>query len=435
MPTRSQTWSRYDVLANGLGYSFEHFDKAADRHERIFLFGDTFAYGTYDGEPEGAAYVDPGTGQVVFPASSQWNYHGKDPFAWSTTTDPNRALNIHFFMDKQTGLPLFVVPVNADGVQAVPTGGDDIPNSGISVGGHIYIVYSSGSEPTCTPQPLCTHANNYSVLVRYDPASDTFPLLRPISYVAQGGHFVFTSMHDYPLRVGPYTEPTIVIFGVGHFRDSDVYLAIVPRKDFETLKNVRYFVGLSSNNTPIWTDLAPSWNSDAEAAAQPVVTDDQQPSTIGNVSVSYVEQLGVWLMTYDAADQTGSGAGRNVFFRYAPEPWGPWSAAQTIYDPCADGGFGTFIHAGKGSCAVDPSTPGPAGPMAGEEQGNNPSKTPGTVFAPYMIERFSRVSGDTLTIDFTMSTWNPYTVVRMESSFTILHIPQPPPIHGGPPGV
>jgi CheY-like chemotaxis protein len=35
-----------------------------------------------------------------------------------------------------------------------------------------------------------------------------------------------------------------------------------------------------------------------------------------------------------------------------------------------------------------------------------------------MIERFTRVEGETLKI-YTMSTWNPYTVVKMRSEFKI----------------
>jgi len=36
-----------------------------------------------------------------------------------------------------------------------------------------------------------------------------------------------------------------------------------------------------------------------------------------------------------------------------------------------------------------------------------------------MVDRFTNVSGTTLTIYYTMSTWNPYTVVKMRSQFTI----------------
>jgi len=36
-----------------------------------------------------------------------------------------------------------------------------------------------------------------------------------------------------------------------------------------------------------------------------------------------------------------------------------------------------------------------------------------------MIERFTRVSGSTLSIYYALSTWNPYTIVLMRADFTI----------------
>ena len=50
--------------------------------------------------------------------------------------------------------------------------------------------------------------------------------------------------------------------------------------------------------------------------------------------------------------------------------------------------------------------------------GNDPRTTPGALYAPYMIERFTRVSGSTLSIYYALSTWNPYTIVLMRADFT-----------------
>jgi lysophospholipase L1-like esterase len=62
--------------------------------------------------------------------------------------------------------------------------------------------------------------------------------------------------------------------------------------------------------------------------------------------------------------------------------------------------------------------------LAGPTIGNtDPGNTTGGAYAPYMIERFTQVAGSTLTIYYTMSTWNPYTVVLMESRFSITHPP------------
>jgi hypothetical protein len=81
-------------------------------------------------------------------------------------------------------------------------------------------------------------------------------------------------------------------------------------------------------------------------------------------------------------------------------------------------------------CATVATPSGPAGPTISEDT-NPPDSTGGTVFAPYMIERFTRIKGNRLLIDYTMSTWNPYTVVRMRSEFAIVRVP-PPFADGGP---
>lgn len=47
--------------------------------------------------------------------------------------------------------------------------------------------------------------------------------------------------------------------------------------------------------------------------------------------------------------------------------------------------------------------------------------TPGGEYPPFLIERFTRVVGNALKIYYMMSTWNPYTVVKMRSTFTISH--------------
>ncbi len=136
---------------------------------------------------------------------------------------------------------------------------------------------------------------------------------------------------------------------------------------------------------------------------------NDQP-TVGNVSVA--EWKGNWFMTYDGGRQSEDTTG--IYFSYAADPWGPWSKPQLIFQAQRDHGFGVFIH------DKSDNPPGPAGPMIGK----NPDyqKERGGPFAPLLIERFTRVEGDTLKIYYTMGTWNPYTVVKMRSEFKINHL-------------
>jgi hypothetical protein len=114
-------------------------------------------------------------------------------------------------------------------------------------------------------------------------------------------------------------------------------------------------------------------------------------------------------MTFDGGAQSPATAG--VYFAYAKEPWGPWSQPQLIFNSRREGAFGSFIHDPR----IEPSD-GLNGPTIGD---NDPTTTPGGGYAPYMIGRFTGVAGNKLSIYYTLSTWNPYTIVELRSEFTI----------------
>jgi hypothetical protein len=47
----------------------------------------------------------------------------------------------------------------------------------------------------------------------------------------------------------------------------------------------------------------------------------------------------------------------------------------------------------------------------------------GGYYAPYVIDRFTRVEGQAITLHYVLSTWNPYVVVRMKSTIQVITIP------------
>ncbi|HYM61937.1 MAG TPA: DUF4185 domain-containing protein [Thermoanaerobaculia bacterium] len=356
--TISQTVTHAKVLGNDLGSSFE------DQGKLIFVFGDTI-------------------GPTV-------NYHAGDTMAASTSTDPSNLLLT--FYTNIDGSPFFVQP---PGVQM---GADDVPDSGISLPTGTYIVCNTGADTSLTDP----HAHSYSILTRFDEATKTFVTGRTISMMP-GGHFVIPSLHA--------SGTDVLMFGVGDYRASDVYLATVPGSSFESGTGTRYFAGLVGGQ-PTWTT--------SESAAVPVVVDNpldgppwpNDDPTIGNNSVIYSQDLGLWLMTYDGGRQSQATTG--IYFSYAADPWGPWSMPQLIFNSKRDHGLGVFIH--DPTILPDPPGDGLNGPTIG---GNDPYSTRGATYAPFMIERFTKAEGDTLTIYYTMSTWNPYTVVEMRSQFAI----------------
>ena len=355
-PTTSRTITRAKVVGTDIGASFESQGKL------IFLFGDT---------------TGPGE-----------NYFASDTIASSVSTNPEAGLMLDFLLNSD-GTPYFVR------VPGVRMGAHEVPDAGIHLGNTTYVICKTGTDVNL-PE---ANANSYAVLTRFDEATRRFTALRTISSMPNG-RFVTTALAA--------SGSDVLMYGLGAYRASNVYLATVPASSFESGQGTRYFAGLV-NGQPVW--------STSESAAVPVVIDNPLHAAtytpaIGNVSVTFAKDVGLWLMTYDSGQ---SAATSGVYFAYASEPWGPWSEPQLIFNPKRDGALGTFIH----DPTIVPSD-GLTGPTIGP---NDPNTTRGAAYAPYMIERFTRVNDKTLSIYYVISTWNPYAVVEMRSDFTIKRAP------------
>jgi hypothetical protein len=409
--TVSQTATKADILGDDVASSFEH------NGELIMMFGDTI--GTDNYYPAWVNFQNP----------FKWNAH--DPIARSTTQHAEDGLLLDFFMDGSHGLE---VQPNAqpDGT-AVNMAVDNVPEAGISLDGQIYISCKTG---TVDMGGNIDNSHAYSVLVKFDETSQAFTSGRTISKLP-GGRFVHTGFYEAPagiLGTPPpvQPEPVVTIFGLSEYRASNVYLSVIPKSEFESGLDpggnsaTRYFTGLAQGK--------PGWSAN-EADSVPVVNDiDPANPTIGNFSVLYSQQLGLWLMTFDGG--RGSSSTTGVYFTYAQQPWGPWSTPQLIFNDCRDKGFGNFIYyyyktdtgnncpsAMPAGANPAPNHAGPSGPTIGDQTKNDPATTRGGAYAPLMIERFTTITGSKLKIYYTLSTWNPYAVVLMESDFNIT---QPP---------
>lgn len=370
LPTASQTISRFNIEGTDVGSPVEYGSKL------LILFGDTIG--------------------------TNVNYHAADTLAWSTNTDGESGLLLNFYTNS-TGGNVFVQP------PGIKMGPDNVPNSGIVVSNMIYLVCSTGAD-TSTNSMNDPHATSYSVLVTFDEAALTFQTNRTISAVTNGGHFVSDSLH--------LDGTNVMIYGEGSYRNSDVYLSMVPAATFLTGDGTVYFTGLS-NGQPTWSPV--------ESNAVPVVQDNptngpawpNDSPSIGDISVVNPPGLGLWLMTFDGGRHTTDKTSyEGVYFCYATAPWGPWSTPQLIYNATRDGGFGNYIHKNE-------LTPmGPDGPTI-DPTNNPPDTTNGGIYAPHLIERFTRLTNSTLLVYYTMSTWNPYTVIKMRSAFTIQPVIDP----------
>jgi hypothetical protein len=235
------------------------------------------------------------------------------------------------------------------------------------------------------------------VLTRFSLPS-TFQPLRTISQ-SPAGHFMTQSLHVQPGPIAglPVGGPFVLVWGTGHYRQSDAYLLIIPEADFESGQGTRYFAGMDGSGAPTW--------SASETDAVAVVKN----GTMGDISVTWCQALSLWLMTFDSRPPAAAG----IQFCYSSTPWGAWSAAQTVFNEVRDGAMGKFIHDPK----IRPDD-GLEGPVIGTGQ-SNPAAVTGGAYAPYVVERWTKVQGSELDLYYGLSTWNPYVVMLMKSRLKI----------------
>jgi hypothetical protein len=186
-------------------------------------------------------------------------------------------------------------------------------------------------------------------------------------------------------------EPVIWVWGTAFpNRGSSVRLGRARLGDVKADPSNRsaweFFAGLTVTGAPRFAD---------EGAAVPLF----DCGSVGEISVSWNGYLERWLMLYNSPRPRG------IICRSARDPWGPWDDGVVIFDPRKDRGYKHFMYdpkaTGKGEAIHDPGRTGQT------EWGGE--------YAPVVVPRFCKGSPGHSTIRYLMSTWNPYTVVLMES--------------------
>jgi len=312
--------------------------------------------------------------------------HALDTIATTDAREPESGVRLDFLT--VPGAPYLTI--QPPGISMGPF---EVPVSGIDLGGKMYVVVKTNHSVG----PATASQTDRSVLTRFTPPA-SFQPLRTMSQLP-AGRFTKMSLHVQPGTIDglPPGGPYVLVWGTGSYRRSDAYLSIVPVAQFESGKGTLYFSGLDATNAPTW--------SARESDAKAIVTN----GTLGDLSVTWSKDLNRWLMTYDFRSPKPTG----IAFSYASKPWGPWSEPQVVFSAVRDGALGTFIH--------DPSIhpdDGLAGPVIGEGR-KNPGAVRGGEYAPYVIERWTKVSASELDLYYVMSTWNPYVVVLMKSRLRI----------------
>ena len=182
------------------------------------------------------------------------------------------------------------------------------------------------------------------------------------------------------------TNDWLYIYGSGNYRKSNVCLARVKPAHLNDKSQLKYFIGVGPKGHPRWSPH----QADAIALFQ-------QPQ-VGEFSVAYLKPVKRYVMLYNAAEPRG------ITMRSAEMPWGPWSTGTVIFDPGRDNGYGHFMHIKSKADGL--SDPNRAAEFGGE-------------YGPYIMSRYTGETGGSARIYYTMSTWNPYQVMVMQSEFTL----------------
>ena len=350
-PTLSRTEERFGVIGTDLGYSFEHEGKL------YFLFGDTVARG--------------GTG---------------DSIATTTAQSGEGGVRLDFL----TGPDGQWLKVRPPGVSMAT---NEVPLAGVSIGGRIYLMVRTNRTAGAST------GSDVSKLVRFDEQARRFEVLRDVSRLP-AGRFIQVSLYhaSTPVAGLPSQGPAVLMWGNGAYRKSNAYLAVTPAQNWATGEGTRYFAGLDAAGEPTWAA--------DESRAAPLF---EQP-VIGDHSVTYVPQVGLWVMLYDAWPGRPDRPDAGVQLRTSMTPWGPWSAPEQVLRP-VDAAKGRLMHMANTDDGLE-------WPL---KKFNGMSRRPeqGAIYAPYVIERFTRVEGDRLKLYYTLSTWNPYVVLLMRSEFKV----------------
>ena len=293
----------------------------------------------------------------------------QDGIAWTRSRDPGN-ISLDFLLAKDGKWLPPTVP-------GVDNGAFDVPSGGVDVGGRMFVVFTtdwSQQKGVMGRSVLAVSEDNgQSFKSLYDLSTTKFI---NVSFWSSGGW--------------------LYIFGSGAYRKSSPYLARVRPAQLSQHSRLRYFSGLGPSGQPQWDAR--------EQVAKPIFRHD----VIGEFSVAYCQSVGRYVLLYNSPHPRG------ITLRSALAPWGPWSGGEIIFDPWRDGGYGRFMHIPtdfKADRSDSVNDPGRETVWGGE-------------YGPYIMARFTTGGKGRCRLFYTMSTWNPYQVVVMETQLTNTTLPK-----------
>ncbi len=282
-----------------------------------------------------------------------------DAIAWTASTDPAK-IDLRFVMaeDGKWQPPK---------VSGIGQGGFEVPTHGVAIGEKMYVVFTTDHVPgkvTMGRSVLAVSADQGKTFSRlYDLSTDKFINLA----LWKSGEWLY-------------------LFGSGKYRASSVCLARMPLQHIERKEHLQYCTGTGNDGQPVWSA------KEDEAAGL------FEHNVVGELSVAFLKPVDRYVMLYNSTNPRG------IVMRSARKPWGPWSDLTIVFQPWLDQGYGHFMHRpslfwSTGDSLHDPDR----------------SDVWGGEYGPFIMARYTTPTPDGCRIFYTMSVWNPYQVVVMQS--------------------
>ncbi|MBD3385394.1 DUF4185 domain-containing protein [candidate division KSB1 bacterium] len=317
-------------------------------------------------------------GRTYLLFGDSWGGPIGDAIAYTNDSDPEDGITLDFITDESGIYKAVKIP-------GISQEEYEVPMEGVSIDGKMYTYHTTDHSSTVVM--------GRSVVAVTKDDGQTFNFLYDLSKK----HFINVSIvnvnleewQGFPLGYGD----GLVLFGSGTYRKSDVRLAFQPAGQIENPQSLRYFAGVDQDGVPFW--------SENEDDSIPLFSHP----CVGELSVTYNQYIRKWLMLYNGDPPRG------INFRTADAPWGPWSEPQLLFDPWLDNGYCHFMHVNWQFRVCDSvHDPGRENEWGGE-------------YGPYQFETLATGNDSTTTIYYTLSTWNPYTIVLMKSTLKLLNSP------------
>jgi hypothetical protein len=419
-PTAAQTVTNFGMDGTDLGFPVE-----SSSGPLYFLFGDTWST-----KPP---HLDPRPPD--------------DSLGWTTrTAAPDNGTCLGLLIATaapQTWAPPVVSPAILQGSFNVPTGGVFLNN-------RLYAFFWTGHCPRLgvlpplhnPPQLLPQSPLSLPLRNRLCPETPAFNSLghsvlavaapaQPVAFQAEPrqpplGHlgptiapmpsgFIYVSAAGTIATASGKTG--IPVFAVPRYRASIPYLALAPTDTFGDPASWSFFAGRDQAGLPIWVTRK-QWESGRAASGLWLPPPGAEiygagEPCVGEHSVTWNAPLNSWILLYGCGFLSGIFPESRVEARFAPEPWGPWSAPIVLLSTLDASVHCTLIMRPEKACQN----------LRDYWKRTNPHAR-GFFYAPFVMNRFTvdaTGAGQVkqATIYWLVSTWNPYNVVVMQSTLQL----------------